>query len=147
MEWLNSDENDKQKNVVLRLYSPEDELVLLDFYPLKLPDGPVLDSEDDDWYSYPERLTIYKQDYGRLLLKYFAVIYPTKDAIDGTPEPVFDVCFYNRIGKEDWNRILDEIEKHLYEHKSKERAFLLAFIEWIKEALKYTNVIEVDGNQ
>ena len=29
MEWLNSDEIDKQKYLVLRLYSLEDELVLL----------------------------------------------------------------------------------------------------------------------
>ncbi len=40
MEWLNIDEIDKQKPLVLRLYSPEDEPVLLDFYPLRESDEP-----------------------------------------------------------------------------------------------------------
>lgn len=40
MEWLNDNEMDKQKFIVLRLYAPEDELVLLDFYPLRESDEP-----------------------------------------------------------------------------------------------------------
>ena len=55
---------------------------------------------------------IYKQDY-ELLLGYFNKIYPVKDAFDGTLEPVFDVCFCNWIGKRDWYRIIDEIERDL----------------------------------
>ena len=49
--------------------------------------------------------------------------------------------------KDDWNRIIIEIEKHLSEHDSEEREFLQAFIEWIKEALKHTSIITVWGNQ
>ncbi len=147
MEWLNSDEIDKQKYLVLRLYSLEDELVLLDFYPLRESDEPNWDPMPEDWINYSEPLRIYKQDYTRLLLEYFAVIYPTKDAFDGTSSPEFDVCFDNWIGKDDWNRILDEIENHLDEHDQKERDFLNAFIRWIKEVLKYTNIIVVLGNQ
>jgi len=41
----------------------------------------------------------------------------------------------------------DEIENHLDEHDQKERDYLNAFIRWIKEALKYTNIIVVLGNQ
>lgn len=147
MEWLNDNEIDRQKSIVLRLYSPEDEPVLLEFRPLRESDKPNWDPMPEDWSCYPELLKIYKQDYTRLLLKYFAVIYPTKDAVDGTPAPEFDVCFDNWIGKDDWNRILDEIEKHLDEHEPKERELMIAFTGWIKEALKYTNVIVVFGNQ
>ena len=80
MEWLNDNEIDKQKFKVLRLYAPEDELVLLDFYPLRESDEPDWNPMPEDWSCYPEPLTVYKQDYTQLLLKYFAVIYPTKDA-------------------------------------------------------------------
>lgn len=147
MEWLNDNEIDKREFKVLRLYAPEDELVLLDFCPLRESDEPDWNPMPEDWSCYPEKLRIYKQDYTQLLLKYFAVIYPTKDAFDGTPEPEFDVCSYNWIGKDDWNRIIIEIEEHLSEHESKERDFLQAFIEWVKEALKYTSIITVWGNQ
>lgn len=75
------------------------------------------------------------------------VIYPTKDAFDGTPAPEFDVCFDNWIGKDDWSRILDEIGNHSDEHDPKEKVFLNAFTGWIKEALKHTNIIVVLGNQ
>lgn len=147
MEWLNIDEIDKQKPLVLRLYSPEDEPVLLDFYPLRESDEPDWNPMPEDWMYYSEPLEIYKQDYTRLLLKYLAVIYPTKDAFDGTPAPEFDVCFDNWIGKDDWNRILDEIGNHSDEHDPKEKVFLNAFTGWIKEALKHTNIIVVLGNQ
>ena len=76
MEWLNDNEIDKQKFKVLRLYAPEDELVLLDFYPLRESDEPDWNPMPEDWSCYPEPLRVYKQDYTQLLLKYFAVIYP-----------------------------------------------------------------------
>ena len=47
MEWLNDNEMDKQKFIELRLYAPEDELVLLDFYPLR-------ESDEPDWNPMPE---------------------------------------------------------------------------------------------
>lgn len=70
-------------------------MVLLGFYPLRESDEPDWNPMPEDWSCYPEPLRVYKQDYTQLLLKYFAVIYPTKDAFDGTPEPEFDVCSYN----------------------------------------------------
>ena len=91
MKWLENSETDKQKKLVLRLYAPEDEKILLDFNPLKESEEPDWNPMWEEWHAYPEPLRIYKQDY-EMLLKYFAVIYPTKDAFDGTQEPEFDVC-------------------------------------------------------
>ena len=69
MEWLNDNEMDKQKFIELRLYAPEDELVLLDFYPLRESDEPDWNPMPEDWSCYPEPLRVYKQDYTQLLLK------------------------------------------------------------------------------
>ena len=81
-----------------------------------------------------------------MLLGYFEKIYPTKDAFNGTPELAFDVCFDNWIGKSDWKIIIDEINKDIDNHSENEKEFFLKFLEWLDEALTYTNIIVVEGN-
>ncbi len=98
-----------------------------------------------EWHCYHKPLRIYRQDY-ELLLDYFNKIYPTKDAFDGTPEPAFDLCFDNWIGKEDWNIIIHAIKKNIGNHEEKEEMFLWSFVQWLEEALEYTNIIVVEEN-
>lgn len=69
-----------------------------------------------------------------------------KDAFDGTLEPVFNVCSYNWIGKDDWQKIIFEIEKEFDDFSNVEKSFFQDFLEWLKEALKYTTIIVVEGN-
>ncbi len=145
MVWLNFDEIEKQEYIVLRLYSPEDEKILLDFHPLKESSEINWNPMPEEWHCYHKPLRIYRQDY-KLLLDYFNKIYPTKDAFDGTPEPVFDLCFDNWIGKEDWNIIIQAIKKDIANHQEKEKMFLQSFVQWLEEALEYTNIIVVEGN-
>lgn len=145
MIWLNPDEYKNQTYKELRLYATKDEKILLDFNPLKISDNPNWNPMWEEWHCYSSPLRIYKSDY-ELLLGYFNKIYPTKDAFDGTPESVFDVCFYNWIGKDDWHKIIYEIEKDINDFSNSEKIFLLNFLEWIKEALKYTTIIVVEGN-
>lgn len=145
MVWLEPEEYKKQRYKELRLYAPENEKILLDFNPLRISDEPSWNPMWEEWHCYLSPLRIYKQDY-ELLIKYFNKIYPTKDAFDGTPEAVFDVCFYNWIGKDDWQKIIIEIEKDIDKFSDSERAFFLNFLEWVKEALKYTTIIVVEGN-
>ena len=45
------------------------------------------------------------------MLPYFSKIFPIKDAFNGTTQSVFDVCFDNWIGKDDWFKIISEIEQ------------------------------------
>ena len=77
---------------------------------------------------------------------YFNKIYPIKDAFDGTLEQEFSVCVDNWIGKNDWIKIIFEIEKDLNGVLDGERIFLTGFLEWLKEALKYSSIIVVEGN-
>lgn len=79
------------------------------------------------------------------MLCYFNKIYPVKDAFDGTLEPVFDVCFCNWIGKRDWYRIIDEIERDLNSVSNGKRGLFMDFLAWVKRALKHTSVIIVEG--
>ena len=99
----------------------------------------------EEWHCYRSPLRIYKQDY-ELLVDYINKIYPVLDAFDGTLVQKFDVCFDNWIGKSDWIRIIFEIEKDLKSVLDGERTFLTEFLEWLKEALKHTSIIVVEGN-
>lgn len=143
--WLKPNEYQKQKYTELRLYAPQNEKILLDFNPLRISDESDWDPMWEEWHCYYKPLRIYKQDY-ELLLDYINKVYPIKDAIDGTLEPIFDICFNNWIGKDYWYEIINEIEQDIENIPDKEKFFFGEFIQWIKEALKYTSIIVVEGN-
>lgn len=146
MIWLEPKEFSKQKYTVLRLLAPRNEKILLDFNPLRISDEPNWNPKWEEWHCYATPLTIYKQDY-ELLLGYFNKIYPIKDAFSGESEPVFDVCFDNWIGKDDWNRIISVIEQDFESVSEDKKPFITAFLDWVKEALNHTSIIVVEGNQ
>lgn len=56
------------------------------------------------------------------------------------------MCFDNWIGKDDWKIIIDEIKKDIDSHSENEKEFFQKFLEWLNEALEYTNIIVVEGN-
>lgn len=145
MIWLKSSDYKKQKYIVLRLHAPKSEKILLDFNPLKISNAPNWNPAWEEWHCYSTPLRIYKQDYERLI-DYFNRIYPIKDAFDGTLEPVFDVCFDNWIGKEDWIKIITEIEQELDSFSVDKKLFFEDFLKWLKEALSFSSIIVVEGN-
>ena len=145
MVWLNQNDCQKQEYMELRLDAPKSEKICLEFNPLRMSCEPDWNPMWEEWHCYTSPLRIYKQDY-EFLLGYFNKVYPIKDAFDGTLEPVFDVCFYNWIGKSDWFRIIDEIERDLNRVNDDKRVLLTDFISWIKKALKHTSIIVVEGN-
>jgi len=73
-------------------------------------------------------------------------VYPIIDASDNTERDRFDVCFDNWIKKYYWIKIIHNIEVDLINLSKEEQEFLNIFIAWIKEALKHTSVIVVEGN-
>ena len=145
MVWLNSSANEKQKYLELRLNAPKGERILLDFNPLKTSDIPNWEAKWKDWHCYNNPLRIYLQDY-EILLPYFKKIYPFVDASDGTLRQELDLCFDNWIEKNDWLKIINEIENNLEHVSDSEKKFLGDFIEWLEEALKHTTIIVVEGN-
>lgn len=151
MEWIPLDHTNipckNQKYVDLRLYAPESEKILLDFNPLKISEVPDWIPLWEEWHCYPTPLRIYLQDYEKLLIKYFNRIFPTVDAVDGTPEDYFDQCSIFWIGENDWLKFINEIEKDKSSFTNEETSFYQSLISWIKEALKYTKIIVVKGNR
>lgn len=144
--WLNPNEYEKQEYKELRLYAPKSEKILLDFNPLKISDDYDWDPKWEEWHCYYRPLRIYKQDY-ELLLDYFYKVLPTRHTSDGKPNPIFDVCFTNFIEKEDWDKLIYEIEQDFDNINDDDKKFFEKFIEWVQEALKHTSVIIVEGNQ
>lgn len=145
MIWLKPSDYRKQQYIELKLYAPQNEKILLDFNPLKMSEEPDWNPAWEEWHCYAAPLRIYKQDY-ELLIDYFNKIYPIKDAFDGTLESVFDVCFYNWIGKDDWLKIIYEIEQELESISDDKKPFFIDFVEWLREVLNYSSIIVVEGN-
>ena len=143
--WLNSSSAGKQNYLELRLNALKGERILLDFNPLKTSDIPNWEAKWKDWHCYNNPLRVYFQDY-EFLLSYFKGIYPFVDASNGSLRQELDVCFDNWIEKNDWLKIINEIENNLEHISDSERKFLSDFIEWLKEALKHTTIIVVEGN-
>lgn len=145
MKWL--DNSDEQKPVVLRLYdnSPENSPCLT-FNPLKLSDEPDWNPMPEEWHCCSEPLRVYFEDYKRLLKGYFALMFPTKDAFDGTPEPVFDELYWNWLSAEDWSKALSAIRSKLPKFSPEEREFYEAFLRWFDEALALSNIIICESN-
>lgn len=142
MVWLKPSEYENQEFTVLRLYAPKSEKILLDLEPLKISDSEPM---WEDWHCYAAPLRIFKQDY-ELLLPYFNRVYPVKDPLEGTEEPFFDVCSHNFIGREDWLKMICEIERDTENLPDNEKAFFANLVEWLREALKHTSVIVAEGN-
>ena len=146
MVWLDPNEFNKQKYLELRLYASKKECIWLEFNPLKMSDASDWNPKWEEWHCYANPLRIYQQDFERLL-QYFDKIYPIKDAFTGTDESAFDVCFDNWIGKEDWLKLINEIEADLECFTVDEKQFFTDFLGWTKTALENTSIIVVEGNQ
>ncbi len=139
------DDHKKQTYTELRLHAQNSEKIYLEFQPLKMSDTSDWNPQWEEWHCYSTPLRIYTPDYD-LLIEYFNRIYPIKDIFTETLEPVFDVCSDHWITKEDWLKIIYEIEQELNRMPDTKKSFYASFIEWLKEALEHTSIIVVEGN-
>lgn len=98
-----------------------------------------------NWHYYRKPLRVYSPDFD-ILVSYFNKTYPIIDASDNTERDCFDICFDNWIKRNDWIKIVHNIEVDLINYSKVEQDFLKTFIDWIKEALQHTSVIVVEGN-
>ena len=128
----------------LLCYSTLKEKVCLRFYPCK----DVRDGKNwwDDWHKH-EPLTVYISDYEKLMLvEYFNKVYPIID--DGEEETAFDVCTWNWIAAEYWQKIIVFIKNDIKTvSNEQEKQFYFSFVDWIENQLEWADTIVVDGNQ
>lgn len=141
MVWLNPTDYKKQDYMTLRLNAPLGERIRLDFNPLKISDVADISPSWIDWHCYRNPLRIYSPDFD-ILVSYFNKAYPIIDASDNTERDSFD----NWIKKDDWIKIIHNIEVDLINSSKDEQEFLNTFIDWIKDALQHTSIIVVEGN-
>lgn len=145
MKW--TDNANERKPMTLRLYdTSEGNAPRLKFEPLKRSDKPDWNPMPEEWNCCSQPLIIYFEDYRRLLKGYFALMFPTKDAFDGTPEPVFDELYWNWLSAEDWREALSAIERDLPGFSSEEKGFYEAFLKWFGEALGLSDIIVCESN-
>lgn len=142
--WLTDISN--REYIRLRAFADKSEMTVITFEPLKMNDTSDWDPQWEEWNCYYEPLMIPLSDFKRLLSGYFNKIYPTRDAIDGTPEKYFDVCSPNWIGEKDWRIIISAIQADLESFSGTERKFYESFLDWLDEALKHTSIIVAEGN-
>lgn len=148
MIWLPLNARDRQRYVELRLYSPENEKIHITFNPLKMSAEPDWDPQWEEWNCYAEPLRIFLEDYNILLKDHFAVMYPTVDAFDKTPESAFDVTSFNWLGRADWQKVISAIEGNIAAGAltDERAAFYSTFLDWLKQALEHTEIIVAEGN-
>lgn len=145
MKWIEN--TNERQFVILRLYdTSEGNAPCLTFDPLKISDAPDWNPMPDEWHCCSEPLIVYFEDYKRLLKSSFALMFPTKDAFDGTPEPVFDELYWNWLSVEDWNKALLAIRRDLPNFSDDERAFYEKFLKWFEDAIELSNIIIAESN-
>ena len=145
MKW--AERADERKFLELRLYDKSTgNAPCLKFEPLKISDKPDWNPMPEEWSCCSQPLIVYFEDYRRLLKDYFALMFPTKDAFDGTPEPVFDELYWNWLGAADWRKALSAINRDLPKFSSEELIFYEAFLKWFDEALGLSNIIICESN-
>lgn len=145
MKWI--DNTNEQYPVTLRLYdTSKGNAPMLEFNPLKRSDKPDWNPMPEEWHCCSKPLRVLFGDYKRLLKSYFALMFPTKDAFDGTPEPVFDELYYNWLSAEDWRKALSAVTSDLPKFSPEEREFYKAFLNWFDEALELSDIIICESN-
>ena len=133
--------------MIFRCYSKTDEKICLHFFPYKNIGDNITWEE---WHN-KKPLTIYLTDYSELLLEYICRVYPIKDPTNDEVIKSFDVCFDNWIGKNDWEKIIEEIKVKINRNSNRpskmEKEFYENFVEWIEKELEWADIIVAEGNQ
>lgn len=140
--WV-SDRHWQPEVVAPRVYAPPKEKICLDFFPVRLGIGDV---QWADWHCSRSVLVVYLADYERLLLPYFAEIFPVQDPLSGQWQARFDQCFDNWLGRADLLRWMALVERDLAERPAAEQDFYQVVLTWLQTVLAETDVIVVEGN-
>ncbi len=138
--------NSRERRIYLspQCYTPRGEKVHLAFLPLRPDCGNT--PQWEDWNCYRSILTIGWSDCQRLIFPTLEQVFPVTDPTNGEVQEAFDPCFDNWIGKEDWKRWMELVQKNLPDRTAEESDFLRSVLGWIETALTYTDVMVVEGN-
>jgi len=135
---------DMQNFIELRLYADQKEKICYEFQPVRRNSAPDWNPQWEEWHSYDGPLRVYQTDFEKLLKKYIIILFPTADACDGTELTEFDFCFDNWLSGSDYQRLIELIQKD--EIPPEQEAFYIRFLDWLKQALKQSDMIIIESN-
>ena len=131
----------------IRLYSDDTELIRLEFKPVYMYLMERNAMSWEDWNHY-DSLCIYKTDYEKLLLPAIKSLFPVND-----PDPngfgiqeSFDLTSINFFGKEDWQKLIEEITKCMQSSNKAEFDFYYSVLGYLKDFMLNSDWFCIEGN-
>ncbi|MBO4473987.1 MAG: hypothetical protein IK020_03015 [Clostridiales bacterium] len=130
----------------IRLYSDDSERILLEFKPVRMPSKKG-DLYWEDWNHY-DSICIYKTDYDRLLLPAITSLFPVTD-----PDPKgfgiqesLDLTTINFFGKEDWQKLIDNLTGCMEKADETEAEFYRSVIGFLNDFMTVSDWYCIEGN-
>ncbi|MBO4687818.1 MAG: hypothetical protein J5636_04835 [Clostridiales bacterium] len=132
----------------IRLYSADDEPVYLEFKPVLMPSEDGKELQWEDWNHY-DSIRIYKTDYDKFLLPAITPVFPVTD-----PDPngfgvqeTLDVTSINFFGKEDWQKLIDNLTGCMEKADNTESEFYHMVIGYLSDFMTLSEWFCIEGNQ
>ncbi|MGX8774161.1 MAG: hypothetical protein ACSW8G_03795 [Bacillota bacterium] len=148
-EWMFSscDSDVKHKVSDIRLYSDDKEKIEIELKPVYInPLGNGVLSWED-WNHY-DSIRIYKTDYEKLILPAISSLFPVKD-----PDPhgfgvqeSFDLTSVNFFGKDDWQRLIDNLIECMKKADKTEYEFYYAVLGFLNDCMSISDWFCIEGN-
>lgn len=146
-EWTFSscDSDVEHKVIDILLYSDDKEKIKIEFKPVYFPGNDAMSWED--WNCY-DSICIYKTDYEKLLLTAIRSLFPVMD-----PDPngwgvqeYFDLTSLNFFGKDDWQRLIDNLTECIETAEESEKEFYNVVLKYLKDFMAISDCFCIEGN-
>ncbi|MBP5492191.1 MAG: hypothetical protein J6Y08_05040 [Clostridiales bacterium] len=142
-----SESDFEHKVTDIRLYSTDDERIYLEFKPVFMPSEDGKDLQWEDW-NYYDSICFYKTDYEKLLLPAITPVFPVID-----PDPkgfgvqeTLDLTTINFFGKEDWQKLIDNLSGCREKADNDEAEFYRVVIGFLNEFMTASDWFCIEGN-
>jgi hypothetical protein len=145
-EWT-FESNTSHKVTAIRLYSGDDELIYIELKPVYMNPPENVTKSWEDWNHY-DSICIYQTDYKKLMLPSISALFPAAD-----PEPngfgiqeELDLTSINFLGKEDWQKLIENLTDCMETADEDETAFYRSVIGFLKDSLAISDWFCIEGN-
>ena len=129
----------------IRLFSGNEEKIMLEFKPVLVRPGDEVMVGDWDYY---DSFMIYQTDYDKLLTAELEAVFPVMD-----PDPhgwglqeLFDPCSDNWFGTEDWQRLIDRLTVCFDNAVEPEKEFYYAVLLRMRRFMEISTMFCIEGN-
>lgn len=148
-EWkFDPKDSDVEHKVTdIRLYSDDKEKINIEVKPVSVYPKENRNMAWEDWNRY-DSICIYKTDYERLLLSVIKELFPVTD-----PDPngwgvqeYFDLTSMNFFGKDDWQRLIDNLNVLMEKADETEKEFYQVIVKYLNDFMDISDWFCIEGN-